>query len=199
MFQFQRQAVGGRVGLDTAAACPTVVVGRSWNGISRGGGCEHIHNQCLVVAFQRKVHFPIVFGRPVPVDDILAILIPAELHLFPQLVNLFCQFLFLLVTVAEVLAHAKQALHQEAAFHQVAAIVLLSERLHLSGRTVQPVGPYAVEAVGAFQIIGNLGQALHAFGSGDKATLYTYQQTGNTESAATDGDDALVFLGIFSV
>ena len=27
VFQFQRQAVGGRVGLDAAAACPAVVVG----------------------------------------------------------------------------------------------------------------------------------------------------------------------------
>ena len=115
------------------------------------------------------------------------------------MVNFLCQRLFLLIAVTEILAYTKQALHQEAAFHQVAAIVLLSERLHLSGRTVQPVGPYAVEAVGTFQIIGNLGQALHTFGSGDKATLYAHQQTGNTESAATDGDDALVFLRIVPV
>ena len=98
-----------------------------------------------------------------PVDDILAILIPAELHLFPQLVNLLYQRLFLLVAVAEVLAYAKQTLHQEAAFHQVSAVIFCPKGFTLPVGPVQPMGPYAVEAVGAFQVIGNLGQALHAF------------------------------------
>ena len=58
------------------------------------------------------------------------------------------------------------------------------------------MGPYAVEAVGAFQVIGNLGQALHAFFPGDEAAFDAYQQSGYTKSAAAGGDNILVLFGI---
>ena len=57
------------------------------------------------------------------------------------------------------------------------------------------MGPYAVEAVGAFQVIGNLGQALHAFFPGDEAAFDAYQQSGYTKSAAAGGDNILVLSG----
>ena len=61
------------------------------------------------------------------------------------------------------------------------------------------MGPYAVEAVGAFQVIGNLGQALHAFFPGDEAAFDTYQQSGYTKSAAAGGDNILVLFGIIPI
>ena len=42
-----------------------------------------------------------------PIDDILAILIPVELHFMPQFINLCTQLLLFLITIFEILADTK--------------------------------------------------------------------------------------------
>ena len=80
-----------------------------------------------------------------------------------------------------------------------AAIVFLAEGFHFARGAVEPMGPHAMKAVGAGQIVDYLVQTLHTGLAGDVFPLNGSQQASHTESAATDGDHVLVVLRIAPV
>ena len=198
--QLQRISVRSGIGSERAFARPALVVAFSRYGVCRRGCSEDIDYQTFIIAFQREVHLPLVFRRPVPVNHVLsAVAVPVEFHLVPQLVDFVDKLLFSRHIGVHILAHAQKALHQEAAFNQVAAVVLLSERLHLPCRAVEPVRPYAVEAVSLCQIVHNLVQTLNACLARDETAVHSSYQSGNTETAAADCHGLRVVYTIFAV
>ncbi len=119
---------------------------------------------------------------------------PVEFHLPPELVDVGGEFLLVIVTVLEIFAHDEQTLHKERALYKVSAVVFGTERFHLAGVAIDPVGPYAVKTVGLTQEVHNFLQARHTFGTRDETALDGHDQTGDAETRATGGDNVQVRL-----
>src|SRR5690606_10021996 len=118
---------------------------------------KDIHDQALVVPRHSKVHCPLVFRRPVPVQYILSSAPePIPLDLFPELVALFCERTLIPVAVLEVFTNADQSLCKKRSFDQVCSIVPWTKRFDFTRFTVHPVRPRTVEAVGLLQPVHEL-------------------------------------------
>ena len=135
-----------------------------------------------------------------PVDDILPTTgVPVELHFMPQLIDLLNQRFLIIAVTTEILAGTEQTCHQEATLHQIATIVLLTERLHTAGLAVEPMWPYTMEPVGLRQPIHYLVESLQSFGTRDKAPLNTHNESGNTKATTACGDHILIVLRIVAI
>ncbi len=63
------------MGIDNSTLlCPTIVIDLGGNTVCRRGGGKDVHDEALVVTIYRKIHFPTVFGTPMPVKHVLIVL-----------------------------------------------------------------------------------------------------------------------------
>src|SRR6185437_2969962 len=99
-----------------------------------------------------EIHFPAVCRAPMPEQDVLTTIpVPVEIHVSPQCIDPGGQPFFFPTAVLIELPDAEQSLQEIAGFHDIAAVVLPSERLYVTRGIVQPVGPCAMETIGFFQ------------------------------------------------
>ena len=185
---------------DGAVLCPSVMInGGRYSMRGRSSG-KDIHNHTFVIAMYGEIHFPAVRRTPMPVEHILpAFPIPVPVYVAPDTVDALDDRFFFLISVYIILVYGKETLNEESGFHQVASIVLLTERLYFSGVTIPPMRVCTVKTVG-FLKEGNdtfhPGQSLFA---GDIATIYPRKDSHDTKTAATGRDYIGVILGIYPV
>ena len=94
-----------------------------------GGGSKNVHDETLnIVTVYGEIHFPAVFGTPVPIEYILIVpTIEIPVNFTPQCVDAPARACSSGGAVDVILVYGKQTLHQESGFHEVTAVVFLSE------------------------------------------------------------------------
>src|SRR5690606_4916693 len=105
-------------------------------------------------------------GRPMPVKNILSTFgVPVPFHFPPKLIDLLRNSLFLFVSIFVIFPYCDKSLHEKGGLHQIASIVVISKRLDFPGVTMQPMGPYAMKAIGLSQKVDDFLKAIRTFPS----------------------------------
>ena len=189
------------VGIDNGAFfCPTFMIDSCGNAVRGGGSSKNVHDETLIVTVYGEIHFPAVFGTPVPIEYILIVpAIEIPVNFTPQCVDAPCKGLFCGGAVDVILVYGKQTLHQESGFHEVTAVVFLSERFYPSGISEPPVRVGTVETVGCFKKRDDALHACQPFFTGDVTAVDACQHSHDSEATATGGHYILVIFGIDTI
>ena len=99
----------------------------------------------------------------------------------------------------EVLTRGEQALHEKRGFDEVAAVVEHAEDGHgLAGVAIHVVRPGAVIALGVFEEVDDLCQALDAFGARNEFAIDADHERHDAEAAGAGGDDTFIAGNVFA-
>ena len=77
------------VGIDNGAfLCPTFMIDSCGNAVRGGGSSKNVHDETLIVTVYGEIHFPAVFGTPVPIESVsythlISIVFPSHCALLP--------------------------------------------------------------------------------------------------------------------
>src|SRR6186713_2917444 len=71
----------------SAFSCPTFMIHFGGNGVRRGSGSQHIQYETFIITFHGKIHFPMIFRRPMPVQNVLTVSMPVKLNCLPEFIN----------------------------------------------------------------------------------------------------------------
>ena len=113
---------------------------------------------------------------------------PVPLHFLPQLLDILLQGCLLRICRVQVLPHGEKSLYEVGGLHQISAIVFGTERYGNSGRTIQPVRPGTVIALGSiFQESDHFFPALHTLGTGDETALDSHNHRHYPEAGSSGG------------
>src|SRR4029077_15871885 len=181
---------------------PTLVIDAGLDGITRGGGREHIGDQALVPAPDLVIHAPAVVRAPVPVEDVHALArMPVPFGFFPELVDAPAQASLRRLVTIEILPRAQKSDEKISGLHEVAAVVLAGEMEGPAGHPVQHVGQHPVKAGGGEQETRHLHEALDSFLSRDPFALGGDDDRHHAESRSSRHDRVEPFdaFGITSV
>src|SRR5690606_22564350 len=131
--------------------CPSLMIHFLRNAMSRRSCCKYVHDKTFIKTSNREIHLPSAIRTPMPKQHRLVIAVPIPLHLFPKLINTGSYFSFFSGTIHIELMNSQQSLHQESGFHQVATIILETERLYFTCFSIQPMRINAMKTIGLFQ------------------------------------------------
>src|SRR5690606_30416013 len=158
---------------------------------------EYVHDETFVVTGDSEVHRPFMFGRPMPIQDVLtAASIPIPLYLAPQFIDLCGQSPLLFITIFEVLTDTEQSLNQECGFNEITTVVARTERFDFTRFTVHPVWPCAMKTIGLTQPVDEFIQPFETLLPCDKVSLDTHQNRHHTKSCTARRYNVLVVLRI---
>ena len=153
----------------------------------RGDG-QQINDGTFVGAAHLHVQRPLVVRRPVPVKKIPVVAaVPIPFYRFPKLRNALGNGLLVSICLVKVLPCSQQSLHQKSRLHQIAAIVEVAERNHLSRVAIEPVRPHPMKTVGVFEESEYFFHARHSLIACYKLAFYPYQQRHDAKTAAATG------------
>src|SRR5690606_455604 len=85
--------------------------------------------------------------------------------------------------VLEILPYSNKPLRHKRSFHQIAAIIFFAESFHLSGFSVPPVRPGAMESIGSFQEADNFLQTFPSLFAGNEAPFYPRKDSHQAKTA----------------
>src|SRR3989337_2579970 len=94
-----------RIILHSTFSGPAFVICCCRYGMRWRAGRQHVHNETFVVSLYRKIHFPLILWRPVPIENILAILVPVKFYFGPEFIDFCCQCFLFSIALPEILTH----------------------------------------------------------------------------------------------
>ena len=185
---------------DGSVLCPTVMINSGRYSMCRRSGGKNIHNHTFVVTVYGEIHFPAIRRTPMPVEDILpAFPVPVPVDIPPNPVDTLSECFLFLISVDVILVYGKQTLYEESCLYQVASIVFLAKRFHLSGVTIPPVGVGSVETVCFFEERNDAFHPCPSLFAGDVAAVDSRKDSHDAETAAAGSDYIGIVFRIYAV